>query len=80
MIPAFRRKTSLGFACFQLVTISSLRLRHHRAELFKHRAGSRAAWTAGSNKAISTAMIAMTTSSSMSVKPLRLLNIDVTST
>src|SRR5262249_57051114 len=33
------------------------------------RAASRAAWTAGKSSAISTAMIAMTTSSSISVKP-----------
>ena len=33
------------------------------------RAASRAAWTAGSSRAISTAMIAMTTSNSMRVKP-----------
>jgi hypothetical protein len=32
-------------------------------------AASRAAWTAGSSSAISTAMIAITTSSSISVKP-----------
>jgi hypothetical protein len=35
------------------------------------RAASRAAWTAGSNRAINTAIIAMTTNSSMSVKPDR---------
>src|SRR5947209_3275288 len=35
------------------------------------RAASRAAWTAGNSKAINTAMIAMTTSNSMSVNPLR---------
>src|SRR3954447_21689090 len=33
------------------------------------RAASRAAWTAGSSRAISTAMIAMTTSSSIRVNP-----------
>src|ERR1700677_2016221 len=33
------------------------------------RAASRAAWTAGKSKAIKTAMMAMTTSSSMSVNP-----------
>ncbi len=33
------------------------------------RAASRAAWTAGKSSAISTAMIAITTSSSISVKP-----------
>ncbi len=36
------------------------------------RAASRAACTAGNSKAIRTAMIAMTTSNSMSVKPRRL--------
>src|SRR4051794_23629543 len=36
------------------------------------RAASRAAWTAGNSSAIRTAMIAITTRSSMSVKPLRL--------
>src|SRR6185312_11963618 len=35
------------------------------------RAASRAAWTAGSKSAISTAMIAITTSSSIRVKPRR---------
>src|ERR1700712_1774244 len=35
------------------------------------RAASRAAWTAGSNSAIRTAMIAITTSNSISVKPRR---------
>src|SRR5262249_27785540 len=35
------------------------------------RAASRAAWTAGSSRAISTPMIAMTTSSSIRVKPFR---------
>src|SRR5215468_36905 len=43
--------------------------------LFVHwarRAASRAAWTAGRSKAIKTAMIAMTTRSSISVKPRRL--------
>jgi hypothetical protein len=34
------------------------------------RAASRADWTAGSSKAIRTAMIAITTSNSISVKPL----------
>ena len=38
------------------------------------RAASRADWTAGSSRAISTAMIAMTTSSSISVNPLRRRN------
>jgi hypothetical protein len=33
------------------------------------RAASRADWTAGNNKAIKTAMIAITTKSSISVKP-----------
>src|SRR3954462_12871514 len=37
----------------------------------ERRAASRAAWTAGNSSAMSTAMIAMTTSSSMSVKPGR---------
>ena len=37
------------------------------------RAASRAAWTAGRSRAISTAMIAMTTRSSMSVNPRRIL-------
>src|SRR3954469_5067431 len=40
--------------------------------LFVHwirRAASRAAWTAGNSRAISTAMMAMTTRSSISVKP-----------
>jgi hypothetical protein len=36
------------------------------------RAASRAAWTAGSRRAISMAMIAMTTSSSIRVNPERL--------
>ena len=36
------------------------------------RAASRAAWTAGKSRAINTAMIAMTTNSSISVKPVRL--------
>src|SRR6516162_7670374 len=35
------------------------------------RAASRADWTAGSSRAMSTAMIAITTSSSISVKPER---------
>src|SRR5262245_7436344 len=35
------------------------------------RAASRADWTAGSNRAMSTAMMAMTTNSSISVKPRR---------
>jgi hypothetical protein len=35
------------------------------------RAASRAAWTAGSSKAIKTAMMAMTTSNSIRVKPRR---------
>ena len=35
------------------------------------RAASRADWTAGSNSAISTAMMAMTTKSSINVKPRR---------
>src|ERR1700685_4478422 len=35
------------------------------------RAASRAAWTAGSNRAIRIAMIAITTNSSISVKPAR---------
>src|SRR3981081_4407858 len=35
----------------------------------ERRAASRAAWTAGSNRAIRTAMIAITTSSSIKVKP-----------
>jgi hypothetical protein len=35
------------------------------------RAASRAAWTAGNSSAINTAMIAMTTSSSISVNPRR---------
>src|SRR5262249_4094014 len=35
------------------------------------RAASRAAWTAGSKRAINTAMMAMTTSSSISAKPGR---------
>ena len=38
---------------------------------WERRAASRAAWTAGSNSAIKTAMIAITTSSSISVNPLR---------
>src|SRR6478609_173821 len=41
------------------------------------RAASRAAWTAGSKRAINTAMIAITTNSSMSVKPLRLRTVTV---
>src|SRR5262249_12550645 len=45
---------------------SCLRLLVHWAR----RAASRAAWTAGSSRAIRTAMMAMTTSSSISVKPL----------
>src|SRR5215472_9513018 len=43
--------------------------------LFVHwarRAASRAAWTAGNSRAINTAMIAITTSSSIKVKPRRL--------
>jgi hypothetical protein len=39
------------------------------------RAASRAAWTAGSNSAIRTLMIAMTTSSSINVKALDRANI-----
>src|SRR5579883_3160233 len=46
---------------------SCLRLLVHWAR----RAASRAAWTAGRSRAISTAMIAITTSSSISVKPAR---------
>src|SRR5215813_13938355 len=46
---------------------SCLRLLTHWAR----RAASRAAWTAGNSRAISTAMIAMTTSSSISVNPRR---------
>src|SRR5271166_3583579 len=38
---------------------------------WERRAASRADWTAGSSRAISTAMIAMTTSSSIRVKPRR---------
>src|SRR5205823_7867037 len=38
---------------------------------WERRAASRAAWTAGSSRAIRTAMIAMTTSSSISVNPRR---------
>src|SRR5579871_3634156 len=45
-----------------------LRLLTHCAR----RAASRAAWTAGRSSAIRTAMIAITTSSSISVKPRRL--------
>src|SRR5579871_3790500 len=45
--------------CFRLLTHWS------------RRAASRAAWTAGRSRAISTAMIAMTTSNSISVKPRR---------
>src|SRR5581483_11814028 len=37
----------------------------------ERRAASRAAWTAGNSRAIKTAMIAITTSSSISVKPRR---------
>src|SRR5437763_1251294 len=37
---------------------------------WERRAASRAAWTAGRSRAISTAMIAMTTRSSIRVKPL----------
>ena len=46
---------------------SCLRLLTH----WVRRAASRAACTAGSSRAISTAMIAITTSNSMSVKPRR---------
>src|SRR5262249_37665623 len=46
---------------------SCLRLLTHWAR----RAASRAAWTAGRSRAINTAMIANTTSSSISVKPRR---------
>src|SRR6516165_8421915 len=46
---------------------SCLRLLTHWAR----RAASRADWTAGNSSAIKTAMIAMTTSNSMSVKPAR---------
>ena len=41
------------------------------------RAASRAAWTAGSKRAIKTAMMAMTTSSSISVKPRRFSDFDM---
>src|SRR5579883_1143381 len=46
-------------SCFRLLT--------HCAR----RAASRAAWTAGKSRAINTAMIAITTNSSISVKPRR---------
>src|SRR5262245_57318616 len=49
--------------------------------LFTHwarRAASRAAWTAGSRSAISTAMIAMTTRSSMRLKPRRRIGLSLT--
>jgi hypothetical protein len=38
------------------------------------RAASRACWTAGNNNAINTAIMAITTNNSISVKPRRLLD------
>src|ERR1700733_14532571 len=52
--------------CFRL-------LRH-----WLRRAASRAAWTAGSSRAMSVAMIAITTSNSIKVKPERLVRSDAT--
>src|ERR1700733_7793742 len=52
--------------CFRL-------LRH-----WLRRAASRAAWTAGSSRAMRVAMIAITTSNSIKVKPERLVRSDAT--
>src|SRR5262249_58510004 len=71
--PQFGGRVPLDDSKLAEANPNCLRLLTHWAR----RAASRAAWTAGRSRAMRTAMIAITTSSSISVKPSRRRQADV---